>query len=304
MLATARRHLLVIADDIGIGPNTTTGILHLASQGIVTGSALLVNSPYAVEAIRKWRQLGATLELGWHPNLTLDAPLSPPARVSSLIRPDGTFWPLGNFLKRWLLGLLDPAQIDGELRLQLERFVTLVGHAPTFVNCHQHVGVFTPVGELLLRILEELPVRPYVRRIQEPWPVLRRLAGARLKRSFLGWLGRRLSRIQEAHGFPGNDWLAGIASPQCVADPEFFARWLQAMPGNAVELMCHPGRLDPTLVGRDCTDSDGLLQQRVNELRWLREPAFLEAVADAGFVLTSPSELMGRQGSRQLAMSA
>ncbi|HZZ77013.1 MAG TPA: ChbG/HpnK family deacetylase [Gemmataceae bacterium] len=293
----ARRHLLVIADDIGIGPNTTAGILHLADQGIVTGSAFLVNSPYAIDAIRKWRQSGSRLDIGWHPNLTLDTPLSPSAQVASLIGPDGTFWPLGAFLKRWFLGLLDPCQIERELRLQLERFVMLVGHPPTFVNCHQHVGLFAPVGEILLRILAELPTRPYVRRVQEPWPVLSALPGARGKRAFLGWLGCRLSRIQDANGFPGNDWMAGIASPQCITNPEFFVRWLHAMPGNVVELMCHPGRLDPTLIGRDCTDSDGLLQQRVNELRWLGDPSFLDAVEDAGFQLTSPAELLGFRAS-------
>ena len=116
------RFLLVIADDIGIGPNTTTGILQLASQGIVTGSVLLVNSPYATEAMRRWRQRGSTLEIGWHPNLTLDSPIASVSQVPSLIRVDGTFWPLGNFLKRWFMGLLNPNEIELELRLQLRRF--------------------------------------------------------------------------------------------------------------------------------------------------------------------------------------
>lgn len=292
---SSRRLLLVIADDIGIGPNTTTGILQLASQGIVSGSVLLVNSPYAEDAIRKWRQLGGGLEIGWHPDLTLDSPLASPAEVPSLVRADGTFWPLASFLKRWFLGLLEPKEIEFEWRLQLKRFIELVGHPPMFVNCHQHVGLFAPVGEILFNVLSELRVKPYVRRIQEPWSVVGNLPGARMKRAFLGWLGRRLSRMQEAHGFPGNDWLAGITTPECVLDPEFFIRWLQAMPGDVVELMCHPGRLDPTLVGRDCTDGDGLLQQRVNELRWLRDPSFLDAVADAGFRLTSPSEIISAQ---------
>src|SRR6516164_11537450 len=101
MPSKRRRLLLVIADDIGIGPETTTGILQLAAQGIVTGSVLLVNSPYAPEAVAKWRQSGSTLEIGWHPNLTLDSPLASPSQVPSLVRANGTFWPLGDFLKRW-----------------------------------------------------------------------------------------------------------------------------------------------------------------------------------------------------------
>jgi predicted glycoside hydrolase/deacetylase ChbG (UPF0249 family) len=288
----SERLLLVIADDIGIGPNTTAGILQLASRGIVTGSVLLVNSPYAVEGVRKWLQLASPVELGWHPCLTLDSPLAPASQVPSLVQPDGTFWPLGGFLKRWFLGLLKPREIELEWRLQLKRFIELVGHPPLFVNCHQHVGLFAPVGEILLRILSELPIRSYVRRIQEPWSIINKLGVARLKRVFLGWLGRRLSRIQEAHGFAGNDWLAGIANPAAIDDPEFFVRWLRAMPGQVVELMCHPGQYDPTLIGRDCTASDGLLQQRVNELRWLRDPSFLDVVNDAGFRLVSPSEFL------------
>ncbi len=297
MAANARRSLLVIADDIGIGLNTTTGILEAAAHGVVTGSALLVNSPHALDAVRRWRQLCPTLEIGWHPNLTLDSPLCAPAQVASLIQSDGTFWPLGPFLKRWFLGLLDPVQIERELRHQLERFVMLTGRAPRFVNCHQHIGLFTPVGEILMRILAELPVKPYLRRIQEPWSMLRKLPGARMKRAFLGGLGRRLSRSQAAHGFPGNDWLAGITKPACVQDPRFFVRWLNAMPGEVVELMCHPGHHDPTLLGRDCAERDGLLQQRVNELRWLRAPAFLEAVEAAGFQLMTPAQLIGVHSS-------
>lgn len=302
MNARPPRRLLVIADDFGIGANTTTGILQLAARGIVTGSVLLVNTPEAADSVRRWRQLGSTLELGWHPNLTLDKPLALSSQIPSLVRPDGTFWPLGAFLKRWFLGQLVASEVQLELELQLQRFVDLIGHPPTFLNWHQHIGIFAPIGEILLDVLARAGTKPYIRRVQEPWTVLRSLPGARGKRAFLGWLGRRLSRIQEAHGFAGNDWLAGIATPADVESGEFFVRWLRAMPGQVVELMCHPGRLDATLVGRDCTETDGLLHQRVNELRWLREPAFMEAVKAAGFHLTSPSELLF--GARKLAQSA
>src|SRR5437868_3827332 len=95
------RRLLVIADDFGIGAETTAGILELAARGIVTGSALLVNCPNTHDAIQRWRRFGSTLELGWHPNLTLDFPLTPAWKIPSLVRTDGSFWPLGSFLKRW-----------------------------------------------------------------------------------------------------------------------------------------------------------------------------------------------------------
>jgi hypothetical protein len=44
------------------------------------------------------------------------------------------------------------------------------------------------------------------------------------------------------------------------------------------------------------------MEQRVNEMRWLRDPSFLQAADDAGFRLVSPSELIGtRWQSRQCA---
>jgi len=286
------RRLLVIADDFGIGFNTTTGILQLGAKGLLTGSALIVNTPDAAESVRRWRNLGGRLELGWHPNLTLDTPLAEASQVRSLSREDGTFWPLGAFLNRWWFGKLDAGEIALELHLQLRRFIELVGHPPTFVNFHQHLALFKPIGAILLDQLSELHVRPYVRRVQEPWSLIANVGGARIKRTLLNHLGRRASHMQRERGFPGNDWLAGIANPRDVADPQFFLRWLRSMPGDIVELMCHPGLHDPTLLGRDCTESDGLLDQRVNEMRWLFDPTFLETLRDAGFRLTAPSELL------------
>src|SRR5262249_60479832 len=79
-----KRYLIVAADDFGIGPATSQGILDLAVLGRVTATVLLVNSPYAEPAVRAWRQAGQPVELGWHPCLTLDRPVLPPEIVPSL----------------------------------------------------------------------------------------------------------------------------------------------------------------------------------------------------------------------------
>ncbi len=54
----ATRFLVVIADDYGIGPETSRAILELAARKVVTGTVLLVNSPHAEGAVRAWRQSG------------------------------------------------------------------------------------------------------------------------------------------------------------------------------------------------------------------------------------------------------
>jgi predicted glycoside hydrolase/deacetylase ChbG (UPF0249 family) len=286
------RYLVVIADDYGIGPATTQGILDLAVRGLVTGTVLLVNSPYAEEAVRLWRQAGRPMELGWHPCLTMDPPILPARRVPSLVRPDGCLWPLRQFMRRWWRGELCPREIEAELAAQYQRFHDLAGHAPRVINSHQHTQIFAPVGDILLKLLTRARPLPYLRRIKEPYAMLARIPGARLKRTFLSLLGRRHARQQDQYGFPGNQWLAGTTDPRWVEDANFFTRWLTRVPGSLVELACHPGHLDPTLVGRDCTATDGLLKRRVDELHLMLQPSFRQACTQAHFTLVAPSELL------------
>jgi chitin disaccharide deacetylase len=289
------RTLLVVADDFGIGPPTTAGILHLAKQGVVTASVMLVNSPYAADAVASWRRAGRPMDLGWHPNLTLDRPIAPSAQVPSLVDADGQFWPLPRFLRRWLLGHMDPRDIETEFRAQLDRYRELVGQQPALVNAHQHIVLFPPLGSIILDVLAGQSCFPYIRRVREPWRLLARVHGARIKRLLLSTLGRRQSRRQAQRGFPGNDWLAGVTDPPWVRDAQFHQRWFTHVPGRVVELVCHPGYEDQTLLGRDCIAGDGLMQWRVDELGLLEQPDFLAAAAGAGFELLSPTQWLTKE---------
>jgi predicted glycoside hydrolase/deacetylase ChbG (UPF0249 family) len=285
------RFLIVVADDFGIGPATSRGILDLALQGVVKASVLLVNSPYAEEAVRAWRQAGSPLELGWHACLTMDRPVLPPERVPSLVDATGAFPSLSRLMARLALGRVRRADLRAELQAQYQRFLDLVGRPPTSMNGHKHVQIVPPVGEVLLDILGRQRPLPYVRRLVEPLPLLAAIPGARCKRAYLATLGRRHARRQCRGGFPSNDYLAGVTDPRWVTDPHFFVRWLKRAPGRVVELMCHPGHRDETLLGRDCAANDGQLQRRRDELVLLQHPSFREACRQARFALVAPSEL-------------
>ena len=48
----ATRFLIVMADDYGIGAgDTLRGIRELAVRGVVTGTVVMVNSPYALDGV-------------------------------------------------------------------------------------------------------------------------------------------------------------------------------------------------------------------------------------------------------------
>ncbi|MCZ2343945.1 MAG: ChbG/HpnK family deacetylase [Bacteroidales bacterium] len=289
------RPLVVTADDFGIGPETTRGILDLAARGIVTSTVLLVNSPHATEAVRLWRKLGARLELGWHPCLTLDRPILPPAAVPSLIGSDGQFHPLPRFLKRLIRQQLAPTEIHAELSAQLERFQQLVQSPPAVVNGHHHLHVFPIIGPILRALLANLTPRPYLRRVVESSKTELLIPGARIKRFVMSSLGRRAAHTQQQMGFSGTAVLAGLGGA-LRSDPRYFIRWLQCVPGPSVELICHPGYHDMSLTGRD-----ERISERVREWELLKDPRLRETVAQAGFQLVSGSALAGHSPTTQQA---
>jgi predicted glycoside hydrolase/deacetylase ChbG (UPF0249 family) len=294
------RFLLVTADDFGVGPATSRGILELGTRGVVTSTVLLVNSPFAADAVAAWRAAVRPVELGWHPCLTIDAPVLPADRVPSLVNPDGRFPRLGQLLKRITLGRVNTAEVEAEFRAQYRRFVELVGRPPANVNAHHHVHIFRTVGDALARVVAP---GTFVRRVVEPWGTLRRVPGARLKRVFLSHFGAGAARRQAAAGFPGNETLAGITDPPFVHAPDFFARWLRQARGRFVELSCHPGHFDPTLDGRDGTLADGHMHRRAREFGLLCDPAFRDAVRAAGFVLVTAADLVRRMRGERLRAS-
>jgi chitin disaccharide deacetylase len=281
------RLLLITADDFGIGPETSRGILEAARRGAITSSVVLVNSPFAADAVREWKSAGCPVELGWHPCLTLDAPILPPTRVPSLVGPAGRFHSLGRFLKRVMLGRINGMEVQAEFRAQFDRFVDLVGYAPVNVNAHHHIHVFRVVVDALARVLSEEMARPFVRRVVESSSTLWGISKARLKRSFLTYLGRSAAARQAAFGFPGSQALLGVSDAQHVSDPNFFIRWLSSSSGELVELACHPGYPDPTLLNRD----EDPFHRRPNELELLLAPEFLPAVQSAGFRLVNAAEM-------------
>jgi predicted glycoside hydrolase/deacetylase ChbG (UPF0249 family) len=295
------RQLLIIADDFGMGPATSRGILRVAELGLLSATVLLVNSPHTADAVQAWHGAGQPVEIGWHPNLTLDAPLSPAEEVPSLVDAQGRFHVLSNFLARWAWGQLRYEDVTRELSAQYDRFVELMGHPPRVVNTHQHVAVCQPVGHALLNVLREKKCVPYVRRIREKWRTYQHVPGARVKRVFLHVLGRRFARACDAANLPGNQQLLGISDPRWVGSDTYFPRWLRAATGQCVELMCHPGEFDATLFGRDCAVGEGLAERRVAELAWMRAPGFRAALADAGFHVASINEFMTPEARRVAA---
>jgi predicted glycoside hydrolase/deacetylase ChbG (UPF0249 family) len=266
---TTNSMLVVTADDFGIGPETSRAILDLACHERISAAVLLVNSPYAEQAARAWKAASPNADLGWHANLTIDRPILSPKLVPSLVDETGHFWPLEAFLWRWATRRIKAAEVEHEWSAQWKRYCDLVGRAPDMVNAHQHVAVLGGPSTALLNVLKQSGRRPFVRRVCEPFQSVWNCRNARIKRSVLATLGaRQASKLKKA-GYPGCDFLAGVANNDAPFNADFYRERLAAIPSGNVELMVHPGHRDETLIDRDCQLRDGGLRRRVAEWKAL-----------------------------------
>ena len=105
------KYLIVNADDFGLSPGVTRGILEAHAGGILASTSLMVDAP-ASEAGARGAREAPRMSVGLHADL-------PPALTDG--GDDAT------------------ARCGEELERQLRRFIELVGRSPTHMDSHHNV---------------------------------------------------------------------------------------------------------------------------------------------------------------------
>jgi predicted glycoside hydrolase/deacetylase ChbG (UPF0249 family) len=240
------RQLIVTADDVGLHPGMTAGALAAADRGIVTAvSVAAVGRAFApaVERLREWRR---DLDVGIHLTLVGERPLSPPEEIPTLVGKDGAFLPgYPALARRYLLGRLAVAEVEVELRRQIERLLA-TGLPLVHANAHQHLHVLPRIFAVVLRLAEEHGIR-FVRIPAEPalsgWKGRRVARAAQL--TLLNHLGRRARRRLAGTGLEAPGKTLGLLD----AGELTFERLRRSLPHvtGTAELVCHPGIGDAEL---------------------------------------------------------
>ena len=95
--------LVVTADDLGLSPGVTKGILEAHRTGVVRSTSLLTTFA-ASEAGAAQAVAERGLEVGVHLDLVGGWPNADPSVVKTLVDADGRFHPLPEFTKRLFTG--------------------------------------------------------------------------------------------------------------------------------------------------------------------------------------------------------
>jgi predicted glycoside hydrolase/deacetylase ChbG (UPF0249 family) len=161
---SARRWLIVNADDFGQSVGVNRGVARACEQGIVTSATLMVRWPAAAEAAA-YAGAHAGLSVGLHLDL------------------GESEYAAGDWRARYqVVDTDDTGAVDAEVGRQIDAFHQLLGRHPTHLDSHQHVHRHEPVRSALRRAGDRLGV-----------PVRHHEAGIRYRGDFYG---------QDARGWP------------------------------------------------------------------------------------------------------
>jgi chitin disaccharide deacetylase len=228
--------LVVTADDVGLHPGMTLGALEAHDYGIVTAASVAANGrafEHAVDLLKDRPKL----DVGIHLTLVGERPLSPPDKIPTLLGKDGALLPgFPAFVRRALLGRINMAHVERELRAQIERLLE-AGLKVVHANGHQHLHVWPGVFEIVVKLAAEYGIS-WVRIPNDP--AARGLDPRMLQIRILNALGRRArTRLPADGSVRAVDRTIGIVDAGRLTS-ERLGRILRDVKGFT-ELICHPG---------------------------------------------------------------
>jgi predicted glycoside hydrolase/deacetylase ChbG (UPF0249 family) len=268
------KHIILCADDYGQTLTISQAIIDLLTTRRLTATSCMVTS-------HEWPLCAGWLipfinqvDIGLHFNLTEGVSLSGSHRE---------FMPLSHLLLKSHLRLLNKKVIRDELNAQLDRFVSVMGVLPDFIDGHQHVHQFPMIRDVLLEVYEERlrQHRCYIRSISAPrafWSAKISDYGKKLILQLSGavYLKKRLVELN----IPHNSSFSGVYSFGSPDQYEaVFSTFLTDIENEGL-IMCHPGY-------RDDSADDLIHEARFKEFTFISSEQYFKVLSNAGVSLTT-----------------
>ncbi len=240
--ARARRRLVVNADDFGRSQAVNEAVARAHREGILTTASLMVNEPFAEEAVALAR-LNPGLGVGLHLVLVCGAAALSAKEIPQLADGRGQFsenavaagW-------RYFASARCRAQLRLEIAAQFERF-RATGLRLDHVNGHLHLHLHPVVFGILMENAERWGIRA-VRLTDDRLGLNARLAsgrwGYRLSHAAIfRALSARARPVLERKGIRHTDAVFGLLQNGRVFS-EFVGKLLRVLPAGDSELYSHP----------------------------------------------------------------
>jgi predicted glycoside hydrolase/deacetylase ChbG (UPF0249 family) len=158
------KYLIVNADDFGISPEVTKGIIEAFKNGIVTDTSILICSPYAEQALASANEVG--LPVGVHIDFVTEFHLHNHQSDPKLIGPQGQL--LHELIEREFHNHIEHSftndelmSLQEEIRSQINLFIRFTGQQPSHLDYHFGLHHLNEIMDIYITIAEEyqIPVR-------------------------------------------------------------------------------------------------------------------------------------------------
>lgn len=244
------KQLIVNADDFGLHPLINAGIIKGYEEGFITSTSLMPSAPCWQEAVALAKAHPA-LGIGIHLTLVGSvAPVLPKEKVSSLLDDNGLFLPdYVAFAKRYYTGAVKGAELEAELRAQIERALA-AGVNITHIDSHQHTHVLPGINTLVLKLCNEYNIIR-VRIPKEGYFFtggFRTGVGRLIGRSGLSFCADMAALRADSLGLRHPQHFYGMLAGGHL-NTQLIANILRKLPEGVSEIMTHPG-LDSVALGR------------------------------------------------------
>lgn len=235
-----RLKLIINADDFGISQSANEAIAYCFEKGLVTHTTLLINMPYAQEAIQIAKQGGFIDRVGLHLNLYEGSPLN--SKICQFDDfGDKTHSQLQgeyckSFVKRFVLPSVEGREVEKELELQILKFLEL---KPKYlhIDSHRHSHTNPSIWKYC---------RPLFKKYNVDSTRLTRNLYVPNKKGFKEFYKIIYNKQILQNGWAKEKWFGAFRDYQIMMDEH--SEYLRN--GDCVELMCHPDFINGKLVNR------------------------------------------------------
>jgi predicted glycoside hydrolase/deacetylase ChbG (UPF0249 family) len=277
---SVKHRVVLCADDFGLTEGVSRGILELAHMGRLSATSAMTNCPAFPRMAPGLVDLGETVAVGLHLNLTTGLALGPMPAFA----PGGRLPESREVIRRSLTGRLPLQEISAEIERQLEAFGMALGRPPDFVDGHNHVHVLPGVRFVLLRSLGERAAGAWVRDPADRLAAIVRRGVSVRKALVVRGLSAGFGAAARRRGLGTNEGFSGFSPFDQTTEAEVhrvFDAAFSAL-GPRPLVMCHPGYADDAL-----RELDSVVGTRALELAYLGSERFRDLLEERGIRLVT-----------------
>jgi hypothetical protein len=297
------KRLIVNADDFGMSRGITDGIILAHRYGSLTSTSLMTNMPAAEYAISRMAN-APRLGIGVHLNICTGRPILPPRETPSLVDHAGHFHAPHIMARKLWTWRASGREIEAEFRAQI-RWMRDRGVVPEHANSHHHMHLYPAAVLPFIRALNAEGILCARAPRSSVWPKTKEIGGPhegsmmrrlsvhsyRTALQFVAFHNLRMpeSRISFLSKYRHNLAALGECWKTAVA----------SLPSGTFELACHPG-----LFERGFSETDRIRTQREEELYWLTNQEWRDAIDTNGIQLITYRDLLQAPSREPVAREA